>query len=82
MKIFKNVIQFVRAYNYNWPAPPTIHRGLEWPQFLNCSLLDCSLLDCKQIFSFFFSSSSSFIVLSPLLFIYEIIAVMIEIDTS
>ena len=21
-----------------WPAPPTIHRGLEWPQFLNCSL--------------------------------------------
>ena len=25
----------------NWPAPPTIHRGLEWPQFLNCSLLVC-----------------------------------------
>ena len=22
-------------YNLNWPAPPTIHRGLEWPQFLN-----------------------------------------------
>ena len=19
-----------------WPAPPTIHRGLEWPQCLNC----------------------------------------------
>ena len=27
----------------SWPAPPTIHRGVEWSQFLNCSLLDCSL---------------------------------------
>merc|ERR1712243_156870 len=30
-----------------WPAPPTIHRGLEWPQFLNSlsvlCLLVCSL---------------------------------------
>ena len=24
-----------------WPALPTIHRGLEWPQFLNCSLSVC-----------------------------------------
>ena len=21
-----------------WPAPPKIHRGLEWPQCLNCSV--------------------------------------------
>ena len=34
-----------------WPAPPSIHRGLEWPQCLKCSLLAC-LLDCLQIFSF------------------------------
>ena len=24
---------------FNSPPPPTIHRGLEWPQFLNCSLI-------------------------------------------
>merc|ERR1712115_366378 len=54
----------------NWPAPPTIHRGLEWPQCLNClsvcqsvCLIVCSL----QIFSFIFSSSSSFIVFSSLI---------------
>ena len=38
----------------SWPAPPTIHRGVEWSQFLNCSLFVClfvcSLLDCGQIF--------------------------------
>ena len=28
------------TYN-NWPAPPTIHRGVEWSQFLNCSLFVC-----------------------------------------
>merc|ERR1712115_506303 len=27
-----------------WPAPPTIHRGLEWPQFLNCSLFVCLIV--------------------------------------
>ena len=27
-----------------WPAPPTIHRGLEWPQFLNCSLSVCLIV--------------------------------------
>ena len=25
--------------SYNWPAPPSIHRGLEWPQCLKCSLI-------------------------------------------
>ena len=24
-----------------WPAPPTIHRGLEWPQFLNSLIVLC-----------------------------------------
>ena len=33
--------------NTNWPAPPTIHRGLEWPQFLNCSLSVLCLIVCK-----------------------------------
>ena len=28
-----------------WPAPLSIHRGLEWPQLLN-RLFDCSLLVC------------------------------------
>ena len=31
-----------------WPAPPTIHRGLEWPQFLN-SLLARSPDDPQRI---------------------------------
>merc|ERR1712126_579484 len=28
----------------NWPAPPTIHRGVEWSQFFNCSLFDCLIV--------------------------------------
>ena len=24
-----------------WPAPPTIHRGFEWPQFLNSLIVLC-----------------------------------------
>ena len=31
------------------PGPSSIHRGLEWPQFLNSSLSVC-LFACKQIF--------------------------------
>ena len=42
----------------SWPAPPTIHRGVEWSQFLNCSLFVClfvclfvlCLIECGQIF--------------------------------
>ena len=36
-----NVIKFSQDFLYsanrewNWPAPPSIHRGLEWPQCLN-----------------------------------------------
>ena len=53
-----------------WPAPPTIHRGLEWPQCLNClfvCLYVCLIVCSGQIFSFFFSSSSSFIVFSSVI---------------
>ena len=64
--------------SHNWPAPPTIHRGVEWSQFLKCSLLDCSLSANFLIFLLLILLS---VVLSPLLFIYNIIAVMIDIDT-
>ena len=38
----------------NWPAPPTIHRGVEWPQFSNSLFSVCSLFVlCKQISSLF-----------------------------
>ena len=37
-----------------WPAPPTIHRGLEWPQYLNSlsvlCLSVCLFSVCGQIF--------------------------------
>ena len=33
---------------FYWPTPPTIHRGLEWPQFLN-SLSVCSLIVCLSV---------------------------------
>ena len=36
----------VIEFSLCWPAPPTIHRGLEWPQFLN-SLIVCSLSACS-----------------------------------
>merc|ERR1712101_34642 len=29
-----------------WPAPPTIHRGLEWPQFLNSLFSVCLSVLC------------------------------------
>merc|ERR1712240_123967 len=50
-----------------WPAPPSIHRGLEWPQSLN-RLFDCSLLVCVSAnFLIFLLLILLFIVLSPLL---------------
>ena len=49
-----------------WPAPSSIHRGLEWSQSLN-RLSDCSLSACLQIFSFSFSSSSSYSTVSSLI---------------
>ena len=38
--IFLLILLFYISVSYviYWPAPPTIHRGLEWPQCLNCSL--------------------------------------------
>ena len=33
-------LRILRSVQY-WPAPPTIHRGLEWPQFLNCLSVLC-----------------------------------------
>merc|ERR1712115_712258 len=57
----------------NWPAPPTIHRGLEWPHCLNC------LSVCLSVCLFSVGKYShfsphpplfpSFILLSPLLLI-------------
>ena len=35
-----------------WPAPPTIHRGLEWPQFLN-SLFSVCLFSVGKFSNFF-----------------------------
>ena len=40
----------------NWPAPPTIHRGLEWPQFLK-SLFVCLFSVCLSAnFLIFYST--------------------------
>ena len=33
-----NIEEKRRQALVNWPAPPKIHRGLEWPQCLNCSV--------------------------------------------
>ena len=51
-----------------WPAPSSIHRGLEWSQCLN-RLIACSLFFvCLEAnFLIFLLLTSSFIVLSPLL---------------
>merc|ERR1712237_131799 len=69
------VVGLVLLYT-SWPAPPTIHRGLEWPQFLNSDFVLC-LLDClfsvclwANIIHFihfisFISNSKIFAVLAP-----------------
>ena len=66
-------------------------RSPEYPQRIRVAsvfepfiyLFDCSLLVCLIVnFLIFLLLTSSFIVLSPLLFIYKIITVMIDIDTS
>merc|ERR1711873_262314 len=57
-------VQYSKRRPY-WPAPPSIHRGLEWPQLLN-RLFDCSLLVCLEAnFLIFLLLTSSFIVRSP-----------------
>jgi len=47
----QNLVHEIMKPTY-WPAPPTIHRGLEWPQCLNC-LSVCSLFSVGK-----FSNSS------------------------
>merc|ERR1712121_401424 len=48
--LYSTVQKSAVQYSY-WPAPSSIHRGLEWSQCLN-SVSVCSLFVCKQIFSF------------------------------
>ena len=54
-----------------WPAPPTIHRGLEWPQFLNslivCLFVLCLFSDCL---------SANFLIYDSFISISKIFAVM------
>ena len=78
---------FVPCVSSNWPAPSSIQRGLEWTQLLKRSLLDCSLIVSKfSHFSLFhpslFIQYSTEECSTVQLFIYKIIAVMIDIDTS
>ena len=52
----KAYVVYSHLFIYYWPAPPTIHRGLEWPQFLNSLFSDC-LFVCSLLvgkFSNFF----------------------------
>merc|ERR1712240_238077 len=73
-----------------WPAPSSIQRGLEWTQLLKrliVCLIVCSLLVIKfSHFSLFhpslFIQYSTEECSTVQLFIYKIIAVMIDIDTS
>ena len=37
-------IKFTSKLNKYWAAPPTIHRGLEWPQCLNCLFFVCLIV--------------------------------------
>ena len=69
-----------------WPATPSIQRGLEWPQLLK-RLFSVCLFVCK-FSNFFLFHPPLFIQYSTeecstvQLFIYKIIAVMIDIDPS
>ena len=66
-----SIIDIVTAiFNVSyWPAPPTIHRGLEWPQCLNSDfvyLIVCLSVDKYSHFSPHPPLFPSFILLSPL----------------
>ena len=85
--LYSTVQKSAVQYSY-WPTPSSIHRRLEWPQWLNrlfawlffvCLIVLCSLSANFLIFLLLILLS---VVLSPLLFIYIIIAVMYDIDTS
>ena len=60
-----NIEEKRRQALVNWPAPPKIHRGLEWPQCLNCSLFDCSLF------------SANFLILLLILLCYSSVSYVI-----
>jgi len=63
-----SILHLLPKKQFNWPAPPSIHRGLEWPQSLNrffVCLLDCSLFGSKS--SNFSSPHLLLYRLSPLL---------------
>ena len=70
----------------NWPAPSSIQRGLEWTQLLKRLFVLCLCVIKFSNFSLF--QPSLFIQYSTeecstvQLFIYKIIAVMIDIDPS
>merc|ERR1712240_19771 len=46
--IHENIQNIEYLYQY-WPAPPTIHRGLEWPQFLNSPIVLCLFVLCLLV---------------------------------
>ena len=67
MERFCSMDIFAFSNDY-WPAPPTIHRGLEWPQFLNCSLFDCLFVLCL---------SANFLILLLILLFYSSVSCVI-----
>ena len=60
MLVARYEIRVLYSYTY-WPAPPTIHRGLEWPQFLN-SLFSVCLSVCLSVCSLSVGKFSNFFV--------------------
>ena len=54
-------------YRANWPTPPSIHRGLEWPQCLNCLIVLCLFVCLSANFLIFLLLILLYICLSPLL---------------
>ena len=56
-----------------WPAPPTIHRGLEWPQCLNCSLSVCLSACSLSVLCL----SSNFLILLLILLYYSSVSSVI-----
>ena len=47
-----NIEEKRRQAVVNWPAPPKIHRGLEWPQCLNCSVFFVLCLSSNFLISY------------------------------
>merc|ERR1712115_328789 len=71
----------------NWPTPPTIHRGLEWPQFLNCSVFFVCLIVClfsvgKFSLILLFYSSVSCVIYWPALCLFDCLSVRLSVCLS